>query len=171
MFGSPQQPYHVYSVFLNLMSVLDNAIRDQHVSVVSSEPPLITPPKLPPQQKPKPDPMQEFRNLPTQQKIAGGCMLAVIGVSVLLGIGAIFGSSDDPELDARVAAQMWLEKHAHDASSVEIVHTEGIRAKNTGEILFLVRFRAKNAFGAKVIGQKLFLIREGQVVSATDFPQ
>lgn len=153
------------------MRALDNAVRDQHIGVVSSEPPLITPPEPPLQQKPKPDPMQEFRNLPPQQKVAGGCMLAVIGMSVLLIIGAIVGPSDDPELDARVAAQMWLEEHAHDASSVEIVHTEGIRAKNTGEILFLVRFRAKNAFGAKVIGQKLFLIRDGNVVSATDFPQ
>lgn len=123
-----------------------------------TEPPVITP-SLPPVAK------AQKRGTPWWLWV-GLFLFAFIVIRMITR-----ASEDDTALNARFVAETWLKENAHDPSSVEIVDVGGLKSKDTGDVVYLVKFRAKNPFGALVLTQKLFLIRDGRVISVTDFAQ
>lgn len=93
-----------------------------------------------------------------------GCMVASLSERVI-----------HPE---RVAVKAYLQKHAHDPSSIEYVEWgEVVRypAQKIGAIdipaheNITVTIRSKNAFGAKVSSTQRYIIEDGKVTAVSDY--
>jgi hypothetical protein len=108
---------------------------------------------------------------PEQRKIAAGFGVIFLIVASLTLLGALLPDSRDPVMDARIDAQMWLKRTAHDPSSIEIVSADAMRSDSTNELLLCVQYRGRNAFGARVSATKLFLFRDGKIIEVSDFPR
>lgn len=83
-----------------------------------------------------------------------------------------------PGSENRAAIRAWFDKNLNDPSSLEIVEWgkeelvsygssgTGKASKGTYATRIVVRVRAKNALGAKVVGEYIFFFQEGKMISA-----
>lgn len=101
---------------------------------------------------------------------AGGCgwvSLAVLAaVLSTLGVGAYLLLTYDPYLS--VVKEHWRTS-ANDPGSMEVVSSgpaQKVMIEGKRGTAYRVRYRGKNALGAKVIDERVFIIRSGKVVES-----
>lgn len=72
----------------------------------------------------------------------------------------------------RLSVYNYLESHAHDPSSVEIVSLNPAARAANGTLMVDCHYRAKNGFGALVLGTETFVVDgNNNVISAQDYSQ
>jgi hypothetical protein len=133
---------------------------------------------------------------PQIKKVALGCALVpvvifalVVVIVAFVVIGGMFhdssatkdkGNSEsllysmmnpktDPGLEAIGVADVYLKDQLRDPSSLEIIRQEVVGGTESDGVGVMIQYRAKNGFGGMNVETKIFMVKNGAVVSATDF--